>query len=66
VPTIFCRSTNGIPIAVPAWMTDPEAAKMALGPAQVSVEALRDLRILLDTQNHETRRESGKGSTDER
>jgi hypothetical protein len=45
---IFCIPENGIPTAVPAWMTEPEAAKVAIGEPQVSIEALCELRRVLD------------------
>ena len=45
---IFCVPDSGIPVGVPAWMTEPEATKVTLGSPQVSIEALRELRRLLD------------------
>ena len=45
---IFCVPDTGIPVGVPAWMTEPEAAKVTLGSPQVSIEALRELRRVLD------------------
>jgi hypothetical protein len=46
---IYCKPRRDVITAIPAWMTDPAAANMVLGPPQASVDALVELRILLDT-----------------
>jgi hypothetical protein len=46
---IYCKPRGDVITAIPAWMTDPAAANMVLGPPQVSVDALVELRILFDT-----------------
>jgi hypothetical protein len=56
---IFCIPETGIPTAVPAWMTEPEAAKSAFGEPQVSIEALCELRRVLDLHLSNKHDESG-------
>jgi hypothetical protein len=46
---IYCKPRGDVITAIPAWMTDPSAANMVVGAPQVSVEALVELRNLLDT-----------------
>jgi hypothetical protein len=58
---IFCIPESGIPTAVPAWMTEPEAAKVTIGDPQVSVKALCELRRVLDLHISKKAEEGGVG-----
>ena len=42
-----CELGDGRTIAIPAWMLHPDCAQMLLGPPQISLEALAELRRLL-------------------
>jgi hypothetical protein len=46
---VHCELTDGTVCAVPAWMTDAATCTgHELGPAQVSVDTLEELRRVLD------------------
>jgi hypothetical protein len=49
--TFFCELPGDTVVAIPAWMTDPAAANYALGPPEVSTEALIELCDLLKALN---------------
>jgi hypothetical protein len=57
---IFCIPESGIPTAVPAWMTEPEAANITTGKPQVSIEALYELRRVIDLHLSKKPEESGQ------
>jgi hypothetical protein len=46
---LFCELADGTRGALPSWMTDPAAcATLRVGPPQVTIAALQELRVLLD------------------
>ena len=58
---LHCVLPDGAMGAIPVWMTDPVAcARFSSGDPQVSVEALLDLRALLDSLR--TSRTAGEGA----
>jgi hypothetical protein len=42
-----CKLADSTTLSIPAWMLDPECAHLALGPPQIAVAALLELRDLL-------------------
>src|SRR6266545_2887342 len=44
---VVCQLANGTSLSIPAWMLNPECAQLALGPPQIAVAALLELRDLL-------------------
>lgn len=49
-----CELGDGRTIAIPAWMLHPDCAQMLLGPPQISLEALAELRRLLSDLRNST------------
>jgi hypothetical protein len=45
---IYCKVSGDVITAIPGWMTNPAAAYVVVGSPQVAVEALVELRALLD------------------
>ena len=51
---VNCELPDGTVGAIPIWMTDPEACSWhSLGTGQVTVEALKELRNLVDVLSAE-------------
>jgi hypothetical protein len=51
---VNCELPDGTVGAVPTWMTDPEVCSLhTLGPGQVTLEALTELRNLIDISSSE-------------
>jgi hypothetical protein len=46
---LVCEGPSGTSSSFPSWMCSPESSGFILGAPQISVEALLELRLLLDT-----------------
>src|SRR6516164_6587893 len=44
-----CQLSDDTALCIPSWMLSPECARLSLGPPQISVDALMQLRHLLSS-----------------